>query len=318
MFKLIVLLALVAAVVGQGTRVQVRPCPGGHTEPYFFESEFCSTTRCSLIRDQFFTGFGEWTTHRHFARLDVTIQATWLGIGIDMPLTPEESNACLTTRGGCPIAAGSRNHWTIHFHVLQGLPAGIPVVITSKFKYFHKETICLNFSLLLSLSWRWCCWPFSVRYNRCRHGLNDIRRLIFCYRRFYILPKIKFWYRKCCAIQIQGYTSFFVSHCDVEFSSASSVQVHLWCESHFLKSFQNLLENQINHSELSGFKWMTPMHVFEAHPLPLNFCTSCGFLIRKIWSKTWFDSLQPFRVTNTAFFSFVPKIDFRTFSLGVW
>lgn len=137
MFKVIVLLALVAIAAAQ-TQVNVRPCPG-HTAPHFFESHDCSADRCRLIRGQIFTGVGEWTTHRAFSSLQVQIQATLFGLPLDMPLTEEEANACLTTVGGCPIAAGSRNRWTLHFFVEALLPQNVAVVIMSEFTIFAKK-----------------------------------------------------------------------------------------------------------------------------------------------------------------------------------
>lgn len=133
MFKAIVLLALVAAAAAQ-TRVAVRPCPGGHTEPHYFESTDCSATRCRLVRGQIFAGRGSWTTTETFNNLDVNIQATVFGIPLDMPLEEDEADACRNLEGtSCPIAAGTTHTWLLRFHIAPALPQNVEVVIQSEF-----------------------------------------------------------------------------------------------------------------------------------------------------------------------------------------
>lgn len=149
MFKAIFLLVAVAAAAAQlpppPGAMNLSQCPGGHRMPHWFVSPHCTVDLCTLTRTHVFTGRAHVTPHRQFERLDVIVEATALGLPIDMPIPEGYESACDFLEGGhrCPVTQGGEYVWALQFPIANFLPS-INVVIRRKF------TLVLN---LLSIMW---------------------------------------------------------------------------------------------------------------------------------------------------------------------
>lgn len=136
MFKAILLLVVVAAA-SANVRVNLTQCPGGHRLPEWFESPHCTPDLCTLTRTHVFTGRAHVIPHRPFERLDVIVEATALGLPIDMPIPEGYESACDFLEAGarCPVTGGNPYTWALQFPIANFLPS-INVVIRRKFKFF--------------------------------------------------------------------------------------------------------------------------------------------------------------------------------------
>lgn len=132
MFKAVILLALVAAAAAN--RVQMRPCPGGHPMPEWFESNDCTATRCELRRGQIFSGRAMVVPNQPFTTLHTEVQATAFGLPIEISIPDEFSNACEFLEAGarCPVTQGGQYVWNAQIPVQSFLPALSNIVVRRK------------------------------------------------------------------------------------------------------------------------------------------------------------------------------------------
>lgn len=144
--KLVLLLAVVA--VASANRVNIRACPGGAPMPAWFESNDCTTTRCTLRRGQVFTGRAQFTPAQAFSALTVTVSASLLGIPFPLNIPAGYENACNFLEAGatCPVSAGGTYIWALQFPIQSDYPAASNLIINRKFiKLIEKST---NFTYL--------------------------------------------------------------------------------------------------------------------------------------------------------------------------
>jgi hypothetical protein len=87
-FKAFLILAVIAAA--SAARVNIRACPGGVPMPLWFESNDCTTTRCTLRRGQVFTGRAAVVPAQSFNTLMVELRATLFGNFFNLKLYLEE------------------------------------------------------------------------------------------------------------------------------------------------------------------------------------------------------------------------------------
>jgi ML domain len=130
--KALVLLALIA--VASAARVNIRACPGGLPMPLWFESNDCTTTRCTLRRGQVFTGRASVTPAATFNTLMIELRATLFGIPFPLQIPAGYENACNFLEAGmrCPVQPGVNVIWGLQFPVDSSYPAAQGVVIQRK------------------------------------------------------------------------------------------------------------------------------------------------------------------------------------------
>lgn len=150
--KVVVLLFAVVAV-SANVRVPLRPCPGGHHLPEWFESIDCTPERCTLRRGQVFSGRAHVITREAFTQLWVGVEAFAFGIPVNMPIPEGFENACDFLEGGarCPVTSGGAYTWSVMFPIMQLLPALPNVQIRRKFETLQKKKCLPLFFITLTV-----------------------------------------------------------------------------------------------------------------------------------------------------------------------
>lgn len=139
-----VLLFVALSVASAQNRVAIRPCPNGQPMPQWFESNHCSTTRCTLTRGQVFTGTAHVIPGAPFSTLTVSLSATIFGIPFPLTIPPGYGNACdfLLQGGSCPVSSGGLYWWGLQFPVAATYPAANNLVITLSAGEAGRQVAC--------------------------------------------------------------------------------------------------------------------------------------------------------------------------------
>lgn len=154
LFKVIVVLVAISAA--SAVRVNIRQCPGGWHMPEWFESNDCTADRCTLRRNQVFTGRAMVIPKENFSTLLVGIQASLFGINFPMPIPPGYENACDFLEAGatCPVFAGRSYVWSLQTPVDGTMPAAQGVIIRRKHQLYFFARILFSISFcFLVLVW---------------------------------------------------------------------------------------------------------------------------------------------------------------------
>ena len=78
LLKTVLLLITISAA--SAVRVNIRACPGGHRMPEWFESNDCTADRCTLRRNQVFSGRASVIPQTAFTQLNVGVDASLFGL----------------------------------------------------------------------------------------------------------------------------------------------------------------------------------------------------------------------------------------------
>ena len=132
------LIILAAIAVASAARVNLRACPGGVPMPAWFESNDCTTTKCTLRRGQVFTGRAQVTAAATFSTLVIQLRASLFGIPFPLEIPAGYENACNFLEAGatCPVQSGQTVVWALQFPVASNYPAAQGVVIQSELNKF--------------------------------------------------------------------------------------------------------------------------------------------------------------------------------------
>lgn len=104
------------------------PC-GGSATTHHVTSNVCDDSGCQVVRGQQFIANTTISFTGAHSRLEIRVRSVWLGITINLPLSPPDDDACngLFRDGvpaSCPTVPNVRYQWVM----VNDIPATIPAI----------------------------------------------------------------------------------------------------------------------------------------------------------------------------------------------